>query len=485
MAAVQAKRLGHSVVLLAFGAKLGGMTSGGLGATDIGNKAAIGGLAREFYEEIGKHYGKEIQWTFEPHVAEKVFHQFLERERIPVYFEQHLASVVKEGNEITEITMEDGSSYRAKIFIDATYEGDLLAAAGVSFHVGREGNAAYDETYAGVQYGGPYHNFRQFVDPYKIAGTPGSGLLAGISDAPMGVQGEGDHRVQAYNFRMCLTQRDDNRIPFFEPRGYDPERYTLFARYLATGVWDALRLTTAMPNEKTDTNNYGGFSSDNIGMNYQWPEGDYQTREAVFQDHVSYHQGMFWFLTQDERVPCAVREEVRRWGLPKDEFMATGGWPHELYIREGRRMIASYVMTEHNCVGRFLAPDSVGLAAYAIDSHHCQRVVLGGRVRNEGDVEIGGGVPYPISYRSIVPREEECANLLVPFCLSASHIAFGSIRMEPVFMVLAQSAATAADLAIRGASPVQKVDYPSLRKKLLEDRQVLEPTPESLQPPRA
>lgn len=480
IAAITAKRLGHSVILLAFSDRLGGMTASGLGQTDIGNKAAIGGLALDFYREVGRRYGNPIAWTFEPHVAEQVFIDLVKEYGITVHYHQHLTGVVKDGNYISEIAMGDGNRYRAKIFIDAGYEGDLLARAGVSYHVGREATSVYGEIFNGIHFGHPNHNFYRFVDPYKIAGDPGSGVLPGITDEPAGIQGQGDHRIQAYNFRLCLTKRDDIKIAFSEPQGYDPERYTLLARYLDAGIWDALTLSGVMPNGKTDTNNWGAFSTDNVGMNHEWPEGSYQRREEIYQEHVQYIQGLLWFLSHDERVPVSVREETREWGLPSDEFISTGAWPHELYIREARRMVSDYVMTEHNCVGRIKALDPVGLGAYGMDSHNCRRVVLGGRAYNEGNVEIGNLRPYPVSYRSIVPRESECANLFVPFAISASHIAFGSIRMEPMFMVLSQSAATAAHLAIKNSAPVQRVHYPTLQERLVADGQVLAWTDNSL-----
>lgn len=474
IAAVQARRLGRRVALLVFGTHLGGMSASGLGLTDIGNKAAIGGLSREFYREVGRHYGLDAEsWNFEPKAASAVFRRLLEEANVPVYFEQRIISATKDGNRLTEIAMEDGSLYRAAMFIDASYEGDLLAKAGVSYHTGREGNATYGEVYNGVHYSSPHHNFKRFVDPFKIAGDPCSGLLPGISDTPVPLHGAGDHRIQAYNFRLCLTKSEGNKRPLPAPKCYDPEEYTLLARYLATGVWDAVSRNAPLPNGKTDTNNYGAFSTDAIGMNYRWPEGSYAERQEIFERHLDYTRGLFWFLQHDERVPKHVRDEVREWGLPLDEFLATGGWPPELYIREARRMISDYVMTEHDCIGQATAPDPVGLAAYTMDSHNCQRIVINGRVLNEGNVEIGGFEPYPISYRSIVPKEEECANLLVPFCLSASHIAFGSIRMEPVFMVLSHSAATAAHLAMKGGLPVQQLPYPVLQRALLAEAQTL------------
>jgi hypothetical protein len=475
--AVQLKKLGHSVAIAEFGLHLGGLSSGGLGATDIGNKQVVGGLARQFYKDLGTHYGQEIAWLFEPSVAEEIFNRYVRENNIPVYFEQHLATVKKDGNRIVEMTMEDGTIYRGKIFIDASYEGDLLAKAGVSFHVGRESNSTYGETYNGVHFGHPNHQFNRFVDPYKIAGDPSSDLCWGLSKDAPGHQGAGDHRVQAYNFRVCLTDRDDNRLPFPCPENYDPERFVLLARYLATGVWDALALTVQMPNGKTDTNNHGGFSSDNIGRNYEWPTGNYATRELIFQDHVNYNQGMLYFLANDPSVPKSIREYVSVWGLPKDEFVKTGGWTHQLYIREARRMISDYVMTEHNVVCRETVDDAIGLAAYGMDSHSCQRVMLGGRAVNEGNVEIHGFRPYPISYRSIRPRENECANLLVPWCLSASHIAFGSIRMEPIGMVMGQSAAFAAALALKDSCPVQRIPIDVLQKQLRAAGQAIDEAP--------
>jgi len=477
IAAVQLKKLGHSVAIAEFGLHLGGLSSGGLGATDIGNKHVVGGLARQFYRDLGAHYGQEIAWLFEPSVAEETFNRYVKENDILVYFEQHLASVKKDGNRIVEMTMEDGTTYRGKIFIDASYEGDLLAKAGVSFHVGRESNSTYNETYNGVHFGHPNHQFSRFVDPYKIAGNASSGLCWGISSDAPGHQGDGDHRVQAYNFRVCLTDRADNRVPFPCPEGYDPERYVLLARYIATGMWDALSLTVQMPNGKTDTNNHGGFSSDNIGRNYEWPSGNYATRELIFQDHVNYNQGMLYFLANDNSLHPTIRDVMAPWGLPKDEFVKTGGWTHQLYVREGRRMISDYVMTEHNVVCREKVDDAIGLAAYGMDSHCCQRVVLGGRVVNEGNVEIHGFRPYPISYRSIRPRENECANLLVPWCLSASHIAFGSIRMEPIGMVMGQSAAFAAALALKNSSPVQRIDVKELQKQLRAAGQQIDEEP--------
>jgi hypothetical protein len=470
VAAVAAARLGKRVVLLSFDRHLGGLSAGGLGATDIGNKAAIGGIAREFYRRVGKCYGRAENWTFEPHVAAKVFDDFIREADVPVRFEQRLKLVRKSKGRITEIVMEGGATYVAKAFVDATYEGDLMARAGVSYHVGREANSVYQETLNGVHFGHPNHNFKAWVDPYGRGGA----LLPGVQPFKPGFQGQGDRCVQAYNFRMCLTKVAGNKRPFPKPRGYDPMRYELLARYIQAGVWDVLGLTTRMPNGKTDTNNYGAFSSDNIGRNYRWPEGSYAERERIFQDHVTYQQGLMWFLCHDPRVPRAVRDEVNEWGLPKDEFVETGGWPHQLYVREARRMISDCVMTEHDCRGYRVVEDPVGLAAYQMDSHNCRRIVLDGRVINEGNVEVEPAAPYPISFRSIVPRRRECANLVVPVCLAASHIAYGSIRMEPVFMVLGHSAGVVAAMAVEEKLPVQRVEYRALQRQLRKEKQVLE-----------
>jgi len=476
-AAIQAKRMGLSVVIAEFGRNIGGMTASGLGASDVGAKEAIGGLSREFFRELGKYYGKEEQWTFEPKAAKYVFEKWLKEQEIEVIFEQHLQDVEMENGKIIELTMEDGTIYKGTYFIDASYEGDLMAKAGVSYYVGREANSKYRETYNGVQFGHPHHQFKHWVDPYVIEEDPESGLLPGIMNEDLkdlGYQGQGDHRIQAYNFRICLTKNPKNRVAFIAPPGYDPDQYLLLLRYIETGVWDAMNLHTMLPNGKTDLNNYGGFSTDYIGMNYEWPDATYERREEIFQSHFTYNLGLLYFLANDERVPEYIRNEVSEWGLARDEFVETGHWPHQLYIREARRMISDYVMTDNNCLGYTHVSDSVGLASYQMDSHHVRRIVIDGRIYNEGDVEIPIS-PYAISYRSIRPRACECTNLLVPVCVSSSHIAYGSIRMEPVFMILGQSAGCAAALAYyNNQSSVQDVDYEVLKVELEKAGQVLE-----------
>jgi hypothetical protein len=481
-AATEAARLGKRVVLLEFGSHLGGMTSGGLGQTDIGNKAAIGGISREFYQRVGKVYGKSEAWTFEPHVAEQVFFDMLNEAKVAVFLEQRLASVKKQGSRITEIEMENGRVVRAKIFIDATYEGDLMARAGVSYTVGRESNSQYGETLDGIRAVTPKHQFVVAVDPYKTPGEPASGLIPLVQAQKPGVPGSGDESVQAYNFRLVLTKDDANKRKLEPPPEYKPERYELLARYIQAWLKDSHRRPPTindfmhiqmMPGGKTDINNNGGFSTDYIGSNYAYPEADYAQRAAIWRDHENYTRGFLYFLESDSRVPENIRNEMRQWGLTRDEFIDTKGWPHQLYIREARRMISDYVMSERNCRDSIQLPDAIGLAAYTMDSHNCRRIVKNGQVENEGDVQVGGFPPYPIAYRSIVPKASECENLLVPICLSATHIAYGSIRMEPVFMVLGHSAATAATLAIDENVSVQKIDIEKLKEELLAQKQIL------------
>lgn len=471
-AGVAARRYGLSAVVLEPSGWIGGMTAGGLSMTDIGNKRAIGGLAREFYRRCGAHYGVAEEWRFEPRIAARVFQELVTEVGLPVYLRQFLVDVETDGRRITRISTEHGLAVRARVFIDATYEGDLMARAGVSYTVGREANAVYGESLNGVQVRDK-HQFDFPVDPYVIAGDSSSGLLPGITAGDLDAPGAGDQRIQAYNFRLCLTRAAANRLPFARPEGYDRHEYELLARYLATGWNEAFRKFDPIRGDKVDMNNHGAVSSDFIGRNHAYPEASYAERERIFQQHVTYQQGYMWFMANDPAVPPAIREEWAAWGLAADEFEATGGWPHQLYVREARRLVAGYVMTEHNCRGVVIADDPIGLAAYTMDSHNCQRFVRDGRVWNEGDVQVAGFPPYPVSYRSLVPRRGECENLLIPVCLSASHIAYGSIRMEPVFMILGESAAAAALLALDANCPIQDVPYADLRLLLQRAGQVL------------
>jgi len=509
VAAVQAKRMGKSVVVVSPDRHLGGLSSGGLGWTDSGDKTVIGGLAREFYHRVWQHYQRpeawrwqprekfgnrgqgteamddslRTMWIFEPHVAERVFEDLVREYAIPVHRDEWLdreKGVAKAGARITAITTLSGRTYRGKMFIDATYEGDLLAAAGVSFHVGREAKATYGEDWNGVQTGVLHHRHHfgvlpQGISPYRVPGDPASGLLPRISAEPPGEYGAGDHRVQAYCFRLCLTNVPENRVPFPRPAGYDPDQYELLLRIFAAGWREMFHKFDLIPNGKTDTNNHGPFSSDNIGYNYDYPEASYERRREIIREHETYQQGLFYFVANDPRVPADVRERMAQWGLAKDEFVDNGHWPHQLYVREARRMVGAFVMTENELMKRRPTPDSVGMGSYTIDSHNVQRYITPeGFVQNEGDIGVKLDGPYAIAYGALVPRRGEADNLLVPVAVSASHIAYGSIRMEPVFMVLGQSAATAAALAIDGGRTVQDVPYADLRARLLRDGQVLE-----------
>ncbi len=505
-AAIQVKRMGKSVVLIEPSGHLGGLTTGGLGQTDIGNKAAIGGVSREFYRRVRTYYSQEsawkwqtrsdyrsigqsetlpdedTMWTFEPHVALKIYQGWLSEMQIPVVMNERLdrqsgvALSRAIPTTILSITMESGNVYQGRMFIDATYEGDLMAAARVTYTVGREANSRYNETLNGVQtQRAIHHQFVRGVDPFVVAGDRNSGLLPFLNPKDPEPDGSGDQRLQAYCFRMCMTDHPENRIPWPKPDGYLEQWYELLMRNFEAGERRVPLSIGLMPNRKTDTNNNFGFSTDFIGQNYDYPEATYERREEIVAQHRLYQQGLMWTLANHPRVPEEVRAEVSRWGMCRDEFIEGQGWQDQLYVREARRMVSDLVMTQHHCQGREVAADPVGLAAYTMDSHHVQRHIdADGFVRNEGDVQVGGFSPYGIGYRAIVPRADQCGNLLVPVCLSSSHMAFGSIRMEPVFMVLGQSAATAAVHAIDQQVPVQGIDTGKLRERLLADGMVLE-----------
>ena len=506
--AVQVKRMGKTVLVVSPDTHLGGLSSSGLGWTDSGKKQAIGGIAREFYPRVWRHYqgadawnwekredyGNRGQgspaidgdlrtmWIFEPKVAEMIFESMVKENEIEVIRDEWLDrenGVLTKDGKILSITTLSGNTYNGKMFLDCTYEGDLMASAGVSFFIGREANSKYGETLSGVQTkNAKKHQFSGMVDPFVKEGNPSSGLLARISSTGPGAEGEGDSKMQAYNFRVCLTQVEDNRLPFPKPEGYDPSQYELLLRTLKMGSRHVFGKFDPIPNAKTDTNNHGPFSTDNIGMNYDYPAGSYEERKAIVSEHEQYQKGYFYFLSNDPRVPEDVRERMSRWGLAKDEFEDNGNWPHQIYVREARRMVGSFVMTELHLKDIMETPHSVGMGSYNMDSHNVQRYVAKneqGRayVLNEGDIQVNPGGPYEISYGSLVPKLGECSNLLVPVCISSSHIAFGSIRMEPVFMILGQSAATAAVLSIESEVDVQSLPYDLLQKRLLSDGQVL------------
>lgn len=512
IAAVQARRMGKSVVIVSPDRHLGGLSSGGLGFTDTGNKAVIGGLAREFYHRIWKHYDQAEAWTwqaksaygnkgqgtpaidgaqrtmwiFEPHAAEQVFEDFIREYQIPVHRDEWLNrrdGVRKTGARIQSITTLSGRVFAGRMFMDATYEGDLMAAAGIRFHVGRESTNTYGETWNGIQTGVLHHRhhfgvLKQGISPYLIPGDPSRGLLPRISAEPPGAYGAGDHRIQAYCYRMCLTDHAPNRVPFPKPDGYDPAQYELLLRIYAAGWRETFDKYDPIPNHKTDTNNHGPMSTDNIGMNYDYPEASYERRREILREHENYQKGWLYFVANDPRIPQDVREAMSKWGLARDEFADNGHWPHQIYVREARRMIGQFVMTENELLGRRPTPDSVGMGSYTIDSHNVQRYVTPeGFVQNEGDIGVPTPGPYPIAYGSLVPRKDQAENLLVPVCVSSSHIAFGSIRMEPVFMILGQSAATAASLALDAGIAVQELTYSRLQERLIQDGQILQVTP--------
>ncbi|EDY18854.1 putative xanthan lyase [Chthoniobacter flavus Ellin428] len=519
MAAVQVARMGKRAVIAEPGRHLGGMTSGGLSAVDVGDPRTVGGLAREYFARLVGSYGKTLAWdkpftskgggpatggaySIEPHVAEQVFNDLALEAHVAVHLQARLASVKKDGTRIRELVMEDGTVFHATVFIDATYEGDLMAKAGVTYTLRREGNAKYGETYNGIYYAPnfaprtdhakPRANGRTPsgqgvwdrdlpLDPYVVKGDSQSGLLPLISAGDPGTPGEPAPGVQAYCYRLCLTAAPD-RLPIAPPPDYDPKRYEIVARFIegCEAIGDDMDLRwfskhDPLPHDKWDFNT-ATFGGNLPGANWDWPEASYTQREQIAKEHENYHRGLLHFLATDPRVPEKVREEMQRFGLPRDEFVDNGGWPHQLYIREARRMVSDLVMTEHHTFGKEIAPKSVGLGSYGTDTHEVRRIVKDGVVTREGKTAggRGGAPPYPIGYDAIVPRASECENLFVTFALSASHTAFSSIRMEPVFMVTSQSAATAACLAIDARTPVQQVDYSALRARLEKDGQILE-----------
>lgn len=508
IAAIQAVKSERSVVLVSPTPYLGGLTTSGLGWTDLGSDSILGGLSRDFYTRLYLHYEKPDSWkweeraefgnkgqgqpalnpktnlasVFEPSVATAVFDAMLKEHGVTVVTARLdlKNGVVMDGDRILKIRTEDGREFAGKIFIDATYEGDLLPGAGVSFTTGREANATYGETVNGIQTKGTVKNqLRDGIDPYIKPGDPASGLLPGVNPDAGGEDGEGDHRLQAYCFRMCLTDVPENLVPFEKPVGYDEAAYEILFRAIKAGHNGGFTKFDLMPNRKTDSNNTGGVSNNPIGFNYgddwDWTTLGHDERLALAKKHEHWQRGLMWTLQNHPRVPEKIRQEYSKWGLPKDEFTDNGHWPHQIYVREARRMVSDFVMNQNHCLRKEPVPQSIGLAAYTMDSHNVQRHVINGMVKNEGDIQHRIPGPYPVSYRAIVPKKGECANLLVPWSLSASHMAFGSIRMEPVFMILSQSAATAADIAIDSGISVQDVPYDALQKRLIEDGQRLDP----------
>ena len=503
--AVESARMGRSVILVSPDKHLGGLSSSGLGFTDTGNKEVIGGLARQFYQLIYNHYDnpeswkwqkkseygnkgqgnaaidgeKRTMWIFEPHAAEEAFEKMISGSKIKVFRDEWLdreTGVTKKNGAIVSIRTFSGRIFSGKVFIDATYEGDLIAAAGVKYTVGREAGSVYNEKWNGVQAGVFHHGhyFKDKIDPYKIPGNRTSGILPRISSETPGENGTGDKKIQAYCFRLCLTQNPENKLPITKPEGYDSTQYEILAR-LSESRWNEFfGKYDPIPNLKTDVNNHGPFSFDNIGMNWDYPEASYERRKEIIKEHEMYQKGLLYFMATDLRLPKGVRETMNKWGYAKDEFQDNGNWPYNIYVREARRMLGEYVMTENDVLGKRIVPRPIGMGSYTMDSNNVQRYVTAeGFVQNEGDIGVKPDRPYQVDLGAILPQRDQCKNLIVPVCVSGSHIAFGSIRMEPVFMILGQSAATLASLAVEKRRSIYEIPYNDLKSKLLEDGQVL------------
>lgn len=475
MAAVQAKIMGKSVLVIEPSQRIGGLTTGGLGDTDVGIKEAIGGLSLEFYRRVARKYSQDgACWLFEPKVALEVLQDFVVEHNIEVVYGERLElkdGVIKLGTKIVSIRMESGNAYKGKVFIDAGYEGDLMGKTGVSYFVGRESNSQYGETLNGIH---PGNELPRGIDPYVVKGEPSSGLLLRVNPGAGGSFGDGDTKLQAYNFRMCLTNNPDNRMEIEKPEGYNEADYEILFRAIEQGQSSKFFKLNLVTPDKTDSNNNSGISTDYNGTNHSYAEADYHTREQLWKAHRLYQQGYVWTIQNHPRVPEEIRAYYKPWGLPLDEFTETGHWTPQLYVRESRRMIGDYVVTEHVVRREIPVPDSIGMGSFAMDSHHTQYYVNEeGHVSTEGGFYIKLTAPYPISYQAIVPKQTECTNLIVPVCVSATHAAYGSIRMEPVFMILGQSAAAAASLALDGDGIVQHVKVEQLLSILLQENQVL------------
>lgn len=481
--AITAAREGLRVALLEPRTHLGGMVTGGLSATDHGEKAVVGGYAREFYERLGRHYGRDIEWYPEPHCAEEVFQQMLqEAKEVTVFYQHRLrekAGVNKQRKRITEIRLENGSIFRAALFADATYEGDLMSQAGVSYTYGREGIHEYGESLAGVRPKDAAHQFDFPISAYDENGR----LLPEIQNGGRGDLGAGDQKIQAYNFRMILTEDPKNRVAFPKPPGYSSKRYKLLARFLGEFIrqtgrpphWDDILLPRKIANHKWDFNNRGPFSTDYIGRNWDYPEAGALRRAEIWQDHVNYVMGLFYFLAHDRQVPGRLRRELQEFGLAKDEFVDNNNWPHQLYVREARRMIGDFVMTQQDIQTSLTKSDAIGMGSYNSDSHNVQRYITEeGHVQNEGNMEVPVS-PYQIPYRMLVPSASQVTNLLVTVCFSASHVAYSTLRMEPVFMVIGQAAGVAARLSIdEKVVALQEIDPTALMARLRQQGAVIE-----------
>lgn len=499
-AAIQVARMGKTVAIVEPGKHIGGMSVEGLGGTDIDNHSsfqnslAVGGLALEFYRRIAVAYGREAAfdstvhlkrktpalWRFESSIAEQVIRSWLSEYKIDIYYQSRLSenknAVKKRGTNIVSFKTEAGRSFKARIFIDATIEGDLLAAAGVTTIVGREANSTYNETLNGIRAVTDHAQFAVKVDPYKIPGNSRSGLIPTIQDEPFGVPGEADKSLQAYCFRMCLTTNKDNQIPFRAPTDYDRNNYEIYIRYEKAGG-KLYKPSSSIPNGKTDLGAWHDLSHNLYGMNREYPLGSYAVRNKVLAYHRSFTQGLFYFLANDTAMSESTRREWSRWGLCKDEFQDNDGWPRTFYVRDARRMVADYVITQHHGSRNnpIAVEDPIAVAYWPMDVHSVRRIVKDGYAYNEGFV-FGGNYwrPFGVSYRAMVPRKQECSNLVTPTCLSASHIAYGAIRLEYNYMTHGQACATAAVIAIKNNLAVQAIDYKTLRDELVKQRVVLD-----------
>ena len=484
--AVSGAREGLRVVLLEPRDHLGGMVSGGLSRTDVGRREVIGGMSLEFYWRAGRHYEmhrhlQDIAWLPEPKVAEAIFNDMVKEAGVEVRYRHRLrekTGVRKEGLRVAEITMENGNSFQGRVFADCTYEGDLMAQAGVSYTWGREGVSQYGENLAGVREKTPYHQFTVDIPARDEKGR----LLPEISPDPPGEIGSADRKVQAYNFRLILTDDPSNQVPFPKPSDYRSERYELLAKLLKAmtardGHAPRFNNVTGpgpIPNRKADFNNSGAFSTDYIGKNYDYPDGSYKRREEIWRDHENYVKGFFYFLANDPQVPADLQKDVNRWGLAKDEFTDNGNFPNQLYIREARRMVGDFVVTQKDLQTELTKPDPIGMGSYNSDSHNIQRVIgPNGMVVNEGDVQVSVK-PYQIPYRVMLPKRAEAANLLVPVCFSASHVAYSSLRMEPQYMIIGQAAGVAAAMAVKSSQPLHEIDAPALVARLREQGALME-----------
>ena len=504
-AAVEVSRMGKSVIIVSPDKHLGGLSSSGLGFTDTGNKSVIGGLAREFYQLIYQYYQdtaswhwqkqseygnvgqgnpaidgeNRTMWIFEPHAAEEAFEKMILQSEVKVYRDEWInrqKDLIKKNGTILSFNTLSGKTFRGKVFIDATYEGDLMAAAGVKYIVGRESSDTYNEKWNGVQKGVFHHDhyFKTEIDPYKIPGNPSSGLLPRISAEIPGDNGTADNKIQAYCFRLCMTKLPENRVQVTKPDGYDSTQYELLGRLAETGWNEYFNKFDPIPNLKTDVNNHGPFGFDNIGKNWDYPDASYERRREIIKEHVLYQKGVLYFIATDRRIPERVRNTMNQWGLARDEFKDNGNWPYSIYIRESRRMSGMYVMTENDVFSRRTVPQSIGMGSYTMDSHNVQRYVTPeGFVQNEGDIGVTPEKPYQIALGSILPKKEDCTNLLVTVCVSSSHIAFGSIRMEPVFMILGQSAGVIASMAIENRKSIHDLSYEKIKAKLESTGQIL------------